>query len=191
MRKGSGGKVRNWTTVQAIGVALVVGTAFFGLGRLGAADGDQQRFSSIPATLAVNAKVRPWANPGDGMLKALVALGPRYGFTVSPDPPTPQEPEWAVLLQCRDDVVALVHSAGKGQVIMGTLLIYGFKDRHDYALFEDEFVRLFERYGEIGEVKNGEILSDEELALRAKHFGASFASRCSPPAVDPLKAGAR
>jgi len=183
--------MRNWTTAQAIGVSLVVGAAFFGFARLGAADDDQQRLSSIPATLAVDAKVRPGADPGDGMLKALISLGPRYGFTVSPDPPTPQEPEWSVLLRCRNEVIALIHSTGKGQVIMGTLLIYGFKDRHDYGLFKDEFVRLFERYGEIGEVKNGEILSDDELALRAKHFGADFASRCSPPAVDLLKTGAR
>lgn len=176
-----------WT----IGVALIAGAAIFGFVRIGGDDEDQRRLSSIPATLALNASVRPGADPGDGMLTALMSLGPRYGFTVSPDRPTPREPEWSVLIQCRDEVVALVHSAGKGHVIMGTLLIYGFKDRRDYAPFKDEFVRLFEQYGEIEEVKNGEILSDGELALRAKHFGADFASRCSSPAVHLSSNGAR
>jgi hypothetical protein len=176
-----------WT----IGVALVAGAAIFGFVRIGGADENQQRLSSIPATLALNANVRPGADAGAGMLNALISLGPRYGFKVSPDPPTPREPEWSVLIQCRDEVVALVHSAGEGQVIMGTLLIYGFKDRRDYALFKDEFIRIFEQYGEVQEVKNGEILSDGELALRAKHFGADFASRCSPPPVDSLSDRAR
>jgi hypothetical protein len=88
-------------------------------------------------------------------------------------------------------VVALVHTDGKGRVIMGTLLIYGFKDRRDYGRFKDEFVGLFEQYGEVSEVKNGEILSDGELALRADHIGADFASRCSPPPVAASGASAK
>jgi hypothetical protein len=179
------------TARWAFGVALVAGAALIGFMRIVGADDNEQRLSSIPATLALNASVRPGADPADGMLNALMSLGPRYGFTVSPDRRTPQEPEWSVLIQCRDEVVALVHSAGKGRFITGTLLIYGFKDRRDYALFKDEFVRLFEQYGEVQEVNNGEILSDGELALRAKHFGADFASRCSPPPVDLAGDGAR
>lgn len=179
------------TARRTIGVGMVAAAAIFGFVRIGGAGENRQRLGSIPATLTLSAEARPGANPGDGMLSALTALGPRYGFTVSPDRPTPREPEWSVLIQCRHEVVALVHSNGEGRFFTGTLLIYGFKDRRDYALFKDELVRLFEQYGKIHEVENGEILSDGELALRAKRFGADFASRCSPPAVGVPGDGAR
>jgi len=141
------------------------------------------QLGSIPATLSVGGAIRLPGRQTTELRDGLVAIGRRYRLRVDASP-SPNGREWQVQIKCDETLIGVVSTARKGDVILGSLFIYGFKDAKDFDRFSDEFLKVFSRYVAVDEVKRGQILTEAELAARAKYIGeqADFSSRCSPPA---------
>lgn len=172
---------RVWAGSKTIwGAAVVVlgALAVFALARCG--DSDQGRLMGVPATLMMSGPLRVPGKTTGNLEDGLVALGKRYGLEAYGSF-APEGREWQVQILCGEGLVAAASTADNGDFVMAQVLVYGFKDPHDYDRFSAEFRALLERDVALGETRHGEVLTRKYLARVSAYGGRNFMTQCSPP----------